>query len=160
MHTNKLADDTKSIPPSSGPVTYRQFAALANRRGWTSASLAERFRGKIENSSEFFHRVMGGKHPDVAIPFRSVISFYNEHAQSAPQTGNGSRLCACGCQEPVFGKKKWATPGCKKRIARQSAANKQNRVSEVAEFVERSKTRNGDKALHPLTRSRTGTNRI
>ena len=43
-------------------VTFRDFAELAKRRGWTPQNLAEKFRGKIEEPSEFFHRVLSCKH--------------------------------------------------------------------------------------------------
>jgi hypothetical protein len=39
-------------------VTFKDFATLARSRGHTAESLAERFRGKIEEPWEFFERVM------------------------------------------------------------------------------------------------------
>src|SRR5258708_32614041 len=45
-------------------VTFKEFAAVARKRGLTVESLADRFRGKIENPSEFFERVMTYKHED------------------------------------------------------------------------------------------------
>jgi hypothetical protein len=66
-------------------ITFRDFAAVARKRGHTAESLAERFGGKIENPSEFFERIMTGKYKGedrscVVIPYRSVIAFYNKGA--------------------------------------------------------------------------------
>jgi hypothetical protein len=54
-------------------VTLKDFAAVA-KRGLTVESLADRFRGKIENPSEFFERVMtcrykGEDRSGVVIPY-------------------------------------------------------------------------------------------
>jgi hypothetical protein len=43
-------------------ITFKDFAAVAKKRGHTVESLADRFRGKIENPSEFFERVMSSQH--------------------------------------------------------------------------------------------------
>ena len=104
-------------------VTFKDFAAVARKRGHTAESLAERFRGKIENPSEFFERVMTCRHhgedrSDVVIPYRSIIEFYNEELHYFRDSNTKHRQCACGCGLPVFDRKKWASPACKKRIQR------------------------------------------
>jgi hypothetical protein len=127
---------SKSSVSSSDPITYRQFATLARQRGWTAAALAERFRGKIDHAGEFFNRVIAGNYPDVVIVFRSVVAFYVDHARPQQHTTEKSRVCACGCGAEVFDRKKWASPGCKKRFARRHVTDKQNRVREVVDFVD------------------------
>ena len=62
-------------------VTFRDFTALARRRGWTAEFLAEQFRGKIAEPSEIFHRVLsceykGENRGGVVIPYHSVLDFY------------------------------------------------------------------------------------
>ena len=104
-------------------VTFKDFAAVAKKRGLTVESLADRFRGKIENPSEFFERVMSCKYKSedrswVVIPYRSIIEFYNEELHYFKDTNQKHRQCACGCGSPVFDRKKWASPACKKRIQR------------------------------------------
>jgi hypothetical protein len=104
-------------------VTFKEFAAVAKKRGLTVESLGDRFRGKIENPSEFFERVMSCKykHEDrsyVVIPYRSVIEFYLEELHYFGDSHAQHRRCACGCGAPVFDHKKWASPACKKRIQR------------------------------------------
>jgi hypothetical protein len=106
-------------------VTFKDFAAVAKKRGHTAESLANRFRGKIENSSEFFERVMTCKYKGedrswVVIPYRSVIEFYNEELHYFGDSHAKHRRCACGCGAPVFDRKKWASSACKKRIQRNS----------------------------------------
>ena len=104
-------------------ITFKDFATVAKKRGHTAESLADRFRGKIENPSEFFERVMTCKHKGedrswVVIPYRSVLEFYSEELHYFQDSNQKHRQCACGCGQPVFDRKKWASPACKKRIQR------------------------------------------
>jgi hypothetical protein len=67
-------------------ISFKDFAALANKRGHTAESLADIFRGKIEEPREFFERVMTckWKHEDrsgCVIPYRSAIEFYLKETQ-------------------------------------------------------------------------------
>lgn len=99
-------------------VTFRDFAELARRREWTVEFLAERFQGWIEAPRDFFCRVMQGQHADVVIPYRSVLDLYQQElAFEQAETGR-ERRCFCGCGQRVWGQKKWATPGCRKRAQR------------------------------------------
>jgi len=109
------------IEPSE--VTFKDFAMLAMKRGHTSASLAELFRGKVEDPRELFERVMscrykGEDRSEVVIPYRSVIEFYRQELHYFQDSHDDHRRCACGCGAPVFDRKKWATPACKKRMQR------------------------------------------
>jgi hypothetical protein len=104
-------------------VTFKDFAAVAKKRGHTVESLADRFRGKIENPSEFFERVMtckykGEDRSDVVIPYQSVLEFYSQELHYFQDSNAKHRQCACGCGAPVFDRKKWASAACKKRIQR------------------------------------------
>jgi hypothetical protein len=109
-------------------ITYKDFAPLARNRGQTAESLAERFRGMIEEPREFFELIMTCKykHEDrsyVVIPYRSVIEFYLEELHYFGESHAKHKRCACGCGAPVFDRKKWASSACKKRI--QRAAERQ-----------------------------------
>ena len=104
-------------------ITFKDFQKLMIRRRHTVESLADRFRGKIENPSEFFERVMtckykGEDRSDVVIPYRSVIEFYSRELHYFQDSHQKHRQCACGCGMPVFDRKKWASPACKKRVQR------------------------------------------
>jgi hypothetical protein len=104
-------------------ITFKDFATVAKKRGHTAESLADRFRGKIENPSEFFEGVMICRHKGedrswVVIPYQSVLEFYNEELHYFGDAHEKHRRCACGCDAPVFDRKKWAAPACKKRIQR------------------------------------------
>jgi hypothetical protein len=99
-------------------ITFKDFATVAKKRGHTAESLAERFRGKIENPSEFFERVMtcryhGEDRSSVVIPYGSVLEFYNEELHYFQDSNQKHRQCACGCGLPVFDRKKWALPSCR-----------------------------------------------
>ena len=101
-------------------ITFKDFAALASKRGHTAESLAERFRGKIEEPREFFERVMscrwrGEDRSNVVIPYRSVTQGLHYFQDSNAK----HRQCACGCGLPVFDRQKWASPGCRQRAARR-----------------------------------------
>ena len=122
-------------------VTFKDFAIVARKRGHTAESLADRFRGKIENQSEFFERVMtcryhGEDRSGVVIPYRSVIAFYSEELHYFQDTNQKHRQCACGCGLPVFDRKKWASPGCRQKVARQKATDTQKGVRQGVDFVE------------------------
>ena len=99
-------------------ITFKDFATVAKKRGHTTESLAERFRGRIENASEFFERVMcrryhGEDCSDVVIPYRSALEFYNKELHYFGESHTNHRRCECGCGLPVFDRKKWALPSCR-----------------------------------------------
>ena len=104
-------------------ITFKEFSTLAKKRGHNAESLAELFRGKVEEPREFFERVMSCKYrgedrSDVVIPYRSVIAFYQAELHYFADINAKHRRCACGCGQPVFDWAKWATPGCKKKMQR------------------------------------------
>jgi len=98
-------------------ITFKDFAALAKRKGWKPESLAVKFRGKVDGPSEFFHRVLGGKHGDVVIPFHTVLDFY--HKEQSPLIQDEAVMCACGCQKPVSGHKRYFSNYCRLRAYRK-----------------------------------------
>jgi len=83
LNHNTATTAPPSIPKKFPIVTFREFAALAGRRHWTAEQLAARFRGRIDEPTEFFKRVLTGKSPERIIPYRSVIKFYS-NAQKQP----------------------------------------------------------------------------
>ncbi len=108
------------VPPE---VSFKDFGALAKRRGWTAEFLAEEFRGKIEEPSEFFHRVLSCKYKGedrswVVIPYRSVLEFYRKELSPLIAEGN-VRLCECKCGRRVHGRKSYASVSCRKRMERR-----------------------------------------
>ena len=100
-------------------VTFRDFAALAKRRGWTPEYLAERFKGIIESPSEFFHRCLSGK-PEwsIVIPYKSALDFYWRELSPLIEE-KAVRFCICGCQRRVYGRKQYASSYCRLRTHRQ-----------------------------------------
>jgi len=67
-------------------VTFRDFQQLMAKRRRTADDLVDIFRGKLDDSREFFERVMTCKYKhedrsDVLIPYRSVIEFYFKETQ-------------------------------------------------------------------------------
>lgn len=102
-------------------VTYGQFAALAKAQGWVAQFLAERFRGKIESPSEFFHRLIDPEKADCAIPYLSVLEFYLQKIATLAKDPK-QKSCACGCGRPLFGRKKLATGYCRVKMSRKRSA--------------------------------------
>ncbi len=100
-------------------VTFRDFAALAKRRGWTPEYLAERFKGIIESPSEFFHRCLSGK-PDwnTVIPYKSVLDFYWRELSPLIEE-KAVRFCICRCQRRIYGRKQYATRYCRNKAYRE-----------------------------------------
>lgn len=116
-------------------VTFKDFAELARRRGWTAASLAERFRGKIEQPREFFERVLRSDSGPAdrsggVIPYRGIIEFYQTHLRSLMAEGH-FRACACGCGKPVYGRKKLASAACRKRMERRRSRTPESGVKKA-----------------------------
>jgi hypothetical protein len=131
-------------------VTFRQFTELARRRNLNAQSLAERFRGRIENPLEFFTRVLSGKSPGSVIPYRSVLEFY-EVTSSRSEPTLARPVCACGCGAPVFDRKKWATPGCRTKARRTTIRNQQFWLGQLIDFVKPRLRQNRRGAILPLT---------
>jgi len=99
-------------------VTFREFAAMAKRRGWSPEFLADEFRGKVDTPSEFCHRVLGGKYGNTVIPYQSVLDLY--HKELSPlMAGETVRLCVCGCQRQVHGRKRYASSYCRLKTHRK-----------------------------------------
>jgi len=107
-------------------ITFKEFATVARKRGHSAEPLADRFRGKIDEPREFFERVMSCKYKGedragVVIPYKSVIEFYQAEMHYFADSNRKHRVCACGCDRPIFDRKKWATPGCKKKAQRKES---------------------------------------
>ena len=107
-------------------VTFRDFAALAKRRGWTIDFLVDRFRGIIEEPKDFFERAVNCKwhgeyRGEVVIPFRSVLRLYSQEMAFQQQEKRRERFCACGCGNRVWDRKKWASTACRKRFQRRES---------------------------------------
>jgi hypothetical protein len=103
-------------------VTFSDFAKLATKRKLTSECLAQRFAGKIDRPGEFFDRVFKERYAAVVIPYRSVLAFYSSELQCHQDAVGRVRVCACGCEQPVFDRQKWASPRCRQRAARRRMA--------------------------------------
>ena len=116
-------------------LTFAEFVKLANRRHWTPESLAKRFRGLIEEPSEFFHRAFQPKNAANVIPYRSVIVFHRDALTAKPFTPK-HKVCACGCGLEVFDRKKWARPGCRQRVARGAVSDVKKGDRQVHDFVD------------------------
>ena len=107
--TVKVNDGAWVVPLA---VTFKDFSALMELKGWTPEFLAEQFKGKIEGPLKFFQRMMVGKpNWDVIIPYRSVLVSY--HEELAPFVREGKvRLCICGCGRRVYDRKDYASRSC------------------------------------------------
>jgi hypothetical protein len=130
-------------------VTFREFAELSRRRNLSAQALADRFRGRIESPLEFFTRVLSTRSPDSVIPYRSVLEFYAVTLEAEPAPAKP--LCACGCGEPVFDRKKWAKPGCRKKAQRKDIRNRRIWVRQLSDFVDSKVGQNRRMAVLPLT---------
>ena len=141
-----------SLPSERDPapaVTYADFARLARQRGWTAASLAERFRGKIEEPRAFFERVFGlsangGELSGSVIPYQSVLEFYQREAAAAIAGGKAGS-CECGCGKPVYGRKRLASDACRKRQERRRSQTPESGSEKVNKDKGFSVTFSGDR---------------
>ena len=114
-----LRDESGVVPPGDAlaqisgtvEVTFKDFSELARRRGWTVQFLAERFRGIIEEPTEFFTRVLACRYQgeyrgDVTIPYRSILEFYRTELTFRQQETGRERFCAGGCGTRGLGPEK------------------------------------------------------
>ena len=122
-------------------VTFKDFAAIAKKRGHSPEPLAELFRGKIEEPREFFERVMacrwkGEDRSGVVIPYRSAIEFCQAELHYFADSNTKQRRCGCGCGLPVFNRQNWASPGCRQREARRKVTDRHFASVEVPEIID------------------------
>ena len=88
----------------------------------------------------------------------ATSEFYNEELHYFQDTNQKHKQCACGCGQPVFDRKKWASPACKKRIQRNGERNAaknvtdmQKGVLQIADLIEAKPGQNQVIATYPLT---------
>ena len=113
------------VNPNVPSVTFKDFAKLAKQKGWSAQFLAEKFRGKIEGPSEFFHRCLSGDSaPDGVVAYRSVIDFYLQQLNPLVKDAS-ARVCLCGCLRRVYGRKKYATGYCRKKACLKRSRDRQ-----------------------------------
>ncbi len=123
----------RSLRVTNQALRYGEFSRLAKAKGWTAAYLADRFRGKIESPSEFFHRVLDPRNAGREIPYQSVLDFYRENIDPAARASRGHKSCACGCGRPLFGRKKYATGYCRVKMCRKRSATRENGPEKATE---------------------------
>jgi hypothetical protein len=100
-------------------ITFAQVRALAMHQGLTLRDLVEQFQEDVERPREVFTRVWDRRLGDVVIPYWAVIQWYQKATAPVLALG-GEPTCACGCGARVWGREKWARPGCRMRVYRQS----------------------------------------
>lgn len=108
-------------------VTFGEFRKLAAQRGWSVAWLVEQCKGELDRPTDVIRRVLEGSIIDgkketlwdVVLPYRCLIELYQRATKPTPALV-GEPVCACGCGGKVFGRHKWASPGCRKRIQRKA----------------------------------------
>jgi hypothetical protein len=108
-------------------ITFGQFRHVAKQRGWTFEWLLEQVKGELDKPTDTLRRVMhramvDGKHQllaDMVLPYACLIELYQRVTQPVPALA-GEKACACGCGVQVTRKRKWATPGYRKRVQRAS----------------------------------------
>jgi hypothetical protein len=119
-------------------VAFRDFRIIAAREGWTVESILERVgRGMFgapasspfyEPPNAYLARVLRKGHAiddDYVIPYGCLITLYVEATRFAKAIGEPLRRCPCGCGSPVFGHRRYAASGCRRR------AQRRNRLREV-----------------------------
>jgi hypothetical protein len=100
-------------------ITFAQVRELALKQGLTLHDLGEQFQEDVERPREVFTRVWDKRLGEVVMPYWAVIQWY-EKATAPVLALAGEPTCACGCGARVWGRRKWARPGCRMRVYRQS----------------------------------------
>jgi hypothetical protein len=99
---------------------------------------------------------LAGHQPNVLVPYQSVLDFFHAANRGALPCSR-SRLCACDCGKAVFGRRKWATNGCKKRVARRNGTDRHSGSDRARDFVEVKPGQNRGTAASILPTHETGT---
>jgi hypothetical protein len=100
-------------------ITFGQVRALAVKQGMSPSDLVAQFQEDVERPREVFTRVWDRRLGGVVMPYWAVIQWYQK--TTAPVLAlAGEPTCACGCGIRVWGRRKWAKPGCRMRVYRQS----------------------------------------
>ena len=119
-------------------ITFKAFATIARRLGYTKKDLAHHISewwdsgeesslpGAKESHSQFAERVFSPLYGDVVIPYQPLLTLY--HSWYDPYQELATKVCSCGCGRGVLGRSQYAAPYCRLKVHRQ--AQKQ-RVSEV-----------------------------
>lgn len=104
-------------------VSMADLAALCRRRGLDVDFLTERFRGAFGDKPgevrDFFLRAFQGRYADVVVPWASVLTWYQRELGLEQLASGRERRCACACGQRVWGRKRWASDACRKRVARR-----------------------------------------
>jgi hypothetical protein len=100
-------------------ITFAQVRALATKRGMTVRDLVAHFQEDMECPREVFMRVWDRRLGAVVMPYRAVTTWYQQ-AIAPILAQEEEPACACGCGVQVRGRRKWASPGCRKRVQRTS----------------------------------------
>jgi hypothetical protein len=100
-------------------ITFAQVRELALKQGLRQRDLVAQFQEEVEQAREVFARVWDKCLSAVVLPYWAVIQWYEK--ATAPRLAlDGETDCACGCGAKVWGRRKWAKPGCRMRVYRQS----------------------------------------
>ena len=109
-------------------VSFAEFARVMRRQGIDEAYLVKRFRTDFVSGTgearAFFERVFDPRYANVVIANRPVIEFYLRETGAIRDASDRDRRCACGCGQRVFGRKKWASKGCRQRGYRRRVADR------------------------------------
>lgn len=100
-------------------ITFAQVRALAMKQGLTIRDLVQQFQEEVEHPREVFTRVWDRRLGAVVMPYGAVIAWYEQVTAPTPAQ-EAEPTCACGCGVRVWGRRKWASPGCRQRAYRQA----------------------------------------
>jgi hypothetical protein len=123
-------------------ITYSDFLALANRQGWTVATLVK-LCPEIDTPTAYFREMFSGTYPNKVIVYRSVLRLYLNHTlpkfsfedadlsyhvpadplhlQQPPRVHmrvtKGIRACPCGCGIGLGKGQQTASAVCRRRLS-------------------------------------------
>jgi hypothetical protein len=117
-------------------ITVEAFQRVAKERGWSEDWIVAQCGDEIDHPAKIVHEIMAGKartragfhfNPSssewhdlsqTVIPWAPLIRLY-QRARGQTPARSDEKLCACSCGRAVAGGRKWASPGCRKRVQRR-----------------------------------------
>jgi hypothetical protein len=109
------------------PVTVKQFRALVRKHRWSEAWLMACVEDELPSADRAVKRVLHDEPADSTVIPRPLLNIYwrfKDVTPDAPSTATSAlpgRICACGCEERIWGRQRFASQACQKRCYRRAS---------------------------------------
>ena len=100
-------------------ITAKQFRELAKRREWSEAWLVEQCKAELDRPTQTIRWYLTQCPAETVLAHRCLTDLYVKAITAL--TTKGTKQCACGCGERVWGRQRFASQACQKRCYRRAS---------------------------------------